>query len=532
MSKLVSLDELAARVEDGMQIGLGGSFLHRAPCAFVRALVARGAASLELVKASPGYDLDLLCRAGVLRRARVGIAAMDCELGLLPAYRRAVERHEVELEEHSCITIVSGLRASATGVPFMPVAGLDGSEIPALNGWERIADPYGSGRSVFVVPAIRPDIAILHVNEIDEDGNARLLGSPQWDRAMSRGAARVLVTAERLVPRSRIEEQPELDGRARLHGRGGCGRPARRLARLDVPRLRDRRRCGRGLPGGRRGRARAPPRVERPRRGAGRVLADARYVVVNLARQIQPGDVVFTGVNSAVPTAACLLAKRAYPFGFTHLNVAGGVDARPPALPASSGDPALLTGTAAIFNNEDFYDLCARGGIDIAFLGAAQIDGAGRANVSAIGSWQSPQVRLPGGGGAAVMMPTARRAVVWQTSHSPRGLVERVDFATSAGASTLVTPLRGLRPARGRRLRARLLPARPDGGGHPGANRASASTPRRPSRRRRPRPTRSGSSSGSTPTGCSTGASAPAGPRYVNRQRNEEAEWRATSTTG
>ncbi len=171
------------------------------------------------------------------------------------------------------------------------------------------------------------------------------------------------------------------------------------------------------------------------------MLADARYVVVNLARQIQPGDVVFTGVNSAVPTAACLLAKRAYPFGFTHLNVAGGVDARPLALPASSGDPALLTGTAAIFNNEDFYDLCARGGIDIAFLGAAQIDGAGRANVSAIGSWQSPQVRLPGGGGAAVMMPTARRAVVWQTSHSPRGLVERVDFATSAGASTLVTPL-------------------------------------------------------------------------------------------
>ena len=171
------------------------------------------------------------------------------------------------------------------------------------------------------------------------------------------------------------------------------------------------------------------------------MLADARYVVVNLARQIQPGDVVFTGVNSAVPIAACLLAKRAYPFGFTHLNVAGGVDARPRALPASSGDPALLTGTAAIFNNEDFYDLCARGGIDIAFLGAAQIDGAGRANVSAIGSWQSPRVRLPGGGGAAVMMPTARRAVVWQTSHSPRGLVERVDFATSAGMSTLVTPL-------------------------------------------------------------------------------------------
>jgi len=210
MSKVLSLQELASLVEDGSQIGLGGSFLHRAPNAFVRELVRRGARDLELVKASPGYDLDLLCRAGVVRRVRVGIAAMDAELGLLPAYRRAVEQHQVELEEHSCITIVSGLRASAYGVPFLPVAGLDGSDIPALNGWQQVDDPYGSGRSVFVVPALRPDVAILHVNEVDEDGNARLYGSPQWDRAMSRGAASVLVTAEQLVPRSRIEEQPEL----------------------------------------------------------------------------------------------------------------------------------------------------------------------------------------------------------------------------------------------------------------------------------------------------------------------------------
>ena len=210
MTKIAQLDDLAARIDNGALIGLGGSFLHRAPCAFVRALVARGVRELELVKASPGYDLDLLCRAGALRRVRVGIAAMDAELGLLPSYRRAIEQGELELEEHSCITIVSGLRASAYGVPFMPVAGLDGSDIPALNGWERVADPYGDGRSVFVVPAIRPDVAVIHVNEVDEDGNARLYGSAQWDRAMSRGAARVLVTAERLVPRARIEEQPEL----------------------------------------------------------------------------------------------------------------------------------------------------------------------------------------------------------------------------------------------------------------------------------------------------------------------------------
>jgi glutaconate CoA-transferase subunit B len=168
---------------------------------------------------------------------------------------------------------------------------------------------------------------------------------------------------------------------------------------------------------------------------------DAAHVVVNLARQIRAGDVVFTGVNSAVAVAACLLAKRCSSFAFTHLNVAGGIDADVDVLPSSSGDSALLGGTAAIFANEDFYDLCLRGGVDVVFLGAAQVDANGRTNVSAIGDWHSPRVRLPGGGGAATMMPTARRAVVWLTVHSPARLVEEVDFATAAGATTLVTPL-------------------------------------------------------------------------------------------
>jgi glutaconate CoA-transferase subunit B len=172
------------------------------------------------------------------------------------------------------------------------------------------------------------------------------------------------------------------------------------------------------------------------------VLASASYVVTNLARQIAPGDVVFTGVNSTAATAACLLAKRCYAFSFTHLNVAGGIDARPATVPRSSGDPSLLTGTAAIFNNEDFYDLCLRGGVDIAFLGAAQVDASGHANVSVIGDWHAPKVRLPGGGGAAVMMPTAKRVATWRTEHSPRALVDKLDFVTAAGnMATLVTPL-------------------------------------------------------------------------------------------
>jgi len=166
------------------------------------------------------------------------------------------------------------------------------------------------------------------------------------------------------------------------------------------------------------------------------------YIVVNLARQIRANEIAFSGVNSTLPMLACLLAKRAYDFRYTWLNVAGGVEPVPRKIPHSSSDPAIVHGSPAIFPNEDFYDLCARGGLDLVYLGCAQVDGQGRTNVSVIGDWASPKVRLPGGGGAAVMMPTAKRVATWRTEHSTRSLVEKLDFVTAAGnLQTVVTPI-------------------------------------------------------------------------------------------
>ena len=166
------------------------------------------------------------------------------------------------------------------------------------------------------------------------------------------------------------------------------------------------------------------------------------YIVVNLARQIRPNEIAFSGVNSTLPMLACILAKRAYDFHYTYINVAGGVEPVPTTIPFSSSDPAIVAGSPAIFANPDFYDLCARGRLDLVFLGCAQIDAEGRTNVSAIGSWENPKVRLPGGGGAAVMMPTAKRVATWRTEHATRALVEKLDFVTATGnMATLVTPL-------------------------------------------------------------------------------------------
>ena len=209
-SKVLPLAELAALVPDGASVALGGSFLHRGPFAFVRELIRQRRRSLEIVKQSPGYDIDVLCRARAVARVRAGIVAMEGHLGLAPAYRRAVERQEIELEEHACMTLTAGLRAAAYGVPFQPVGGVHGSDLPALNRWVSVPDPYGSGQQVFVIPAIRPDIAVIHANEANEQGDARVYGTSHWDRILSRAAKRVFVVAEALAPVASFQERPEL----------------------------------------------------------------------------------------------------------------------------------------------------------------------------------------------------------------------------------------------------------------------------------------------------------------------------------
>lgn len=208
--KQASLAGLADRVANGSSIALGGSFLHRGPFSFVRELIRQKKRDIEIIKQSPGYDIDILCRAGVVGRVRAGIVAMEGNFGLAPWYRRAVEKGEVVLEEHACASLTAGLRAAAFGVPFQPCGGLHGSMLPELNGWVKLDDPYGNGEPTYVIPKITPDFAVIHANEVSEAGDVRVFGTSHWDRIMTRAAKRVLVVAERVAPAEVFSRQPEL----------------------------------------------------------------------------------------------------------------------------------------------------------------------------------------------------------------------------------------------------------------------------------------------------------------------------------
>jgi len=168
----------------------------------------------------------------------------------------------------------------------------------------------------------------------------------------------------------------------------------------------------------------------------------AAQMVVSLARLLRDGETVFFGVASPIPMVAALLARRLHAPNLVILTIAGGVSPLPEHLPASTVDPALLHGARAQVTLTDIFDLSARGRLDTAFLGGVQIDDQGRINMSAIGDFDRPKVRLPGGAGSAAIMPTARRTILWRTRHDPRTFVETLGFVTAAGnVEHVVTPL-------------------------------------------------------------------------------------------
>ncbi len=165
-------------------------------------------------------------------------------------------------------------------------------------------------------------------------------------------------------------------------------------------------------------------------------------MAVSLARLLRDGETVFHGVASPLPMVAILLAKRLQAPNLVYLNITGSTDPRPARLPVSTVDPLLLKGTRSLVTLTDLFDLAARGRLDTAFLSGVQIDGRGRINMSVIGEFTRPKVRLPGGAGSAALMPAARRTILWRTKHDPRTFVERLDFVTAEGnVERVVTPL-------------------------------------------------------------------------------------------
>jgi glutaconate CoA-transferase subunit B len=157
----------------------------------------------------------------------------------------------------------------------------------------------------------------------------------------------------------------------------------------------------------------------------------SELMIVNAARLLRDGDVVFVGVGQ--PNLACNLARRTHAPNLLMIYEAGVIGAQPARLPLSIGDPTLVTGATAVCSMYDIFSLyLQRGNVDVGFMGGAQIDRFGNINATVIGGYEHPKVRLPGSGGSKEIAAWANRVYI-MTPHQKRRFPEKCDFNTSAG---------------------------------------------------------------------------------------------------
>jgi len=159
--------------------------------------------------------------------------------------------------------------------------------------------------------------------------------------------------------------------------------------------------------------------------------SSAELMIVNAARLLKDGDVVFVGVGQ--PNLACNLAKRTHAPNLVMIYEAGVIGAEPQRLPLSIGDPTLVSGALSVVSMYDiFANYLQRGNVDVGFMGGAQIDKHGNINATVIGGYDHPKVRLPGSGGSQEIAAWANRCYI-MTPHQKRRFPEKVEFMTSAG---------------------------------------------------------------------------------------------------
>jgi glutaconate CoA-transferase subunit A len=207
MNKVISLSDAVAQfVHDGDCVYAAG-FTHLIPFAAGHEIIRQGKADLVLARATPDLIYDQMVAAGCARKVIFSYMG-NPGVGSLRVVRTAIEAGKLEWEEYSHFGMISRLQAGATGVPFMPMNPTGVGDLERANPQIRsLVDPY-SGQAVTVVPALKPDVAIVHVQRCDAEGNAHIWGIIGEQKEAAFAAERVLLTTEEIVDEAVIRSDP------------------------------------------------------------------------------------------------------------------------------------------------------------------------------------------------------------------------------------------------------------------------------------------------------------------------------------
>ncbi|OPY70179.1 MAG: Glutaconate CoA-transferase subunit A [Syntrophorhabdaceae bacterium PtaU1.Bin034] len=224
--KLMSLPEAIRRfVKDGAQISIGGFTVTRNPMAAVYEIVRQGIRNIHLVCHSNGQGLDVLIGAGCVSRLEIAYGGNGRYAPTCVRFKKAIQRGEIEFEDYSNYQMSLRFLAGALSIPFIPTRSGLGTDLIRLEGfpkeirgqgkvaskkYEIINNPFnGEDDRVVLLPALNPDVTIIHAPYVGEDGTVRIKGLTFADIEQAKAADRLIVTCEEIVPRSFIRMDPD-----------------------------------------------------------------------------------------------------------------------------------------------------------------------------------------------------------------------------------------------------------------------------------------------------------------------------------
>ena len=207
MSKLTTLKKAVSEFVTDGDILYAAGFTHLIPFAAGHEIIRQGKKNLILARATPDLIYDQMVAAGCAKKVIFSYMG-NPGVGSLRIVRSAIECGELEWEEYSHFGMITRLQAGASGLPFLPMNQTGGEDLEKVNpNIKRIPDPYG-GKDVIVVPALNPDVAIVHVQRADKNGNAHLWGIIGEQKEAAFAAKKVILTAEEIVDESVIRSDP------------------------------------------------------------------------------------------------------------------------------------------------------------------------------------------------------------------------------------------------------------------------------------------------------------------------------------
>ncbi|MFC1824527.1 CoA-transferase [Thermodesulfobacteriota bacterium] len=480
VSKIGKLSDIGDIIKSGSFVTFGGGWSCNKPMAVIREIIRQKITGLEVMSIVGGWEMEWLLAAEAVEHLKFSFLSLE-SFGLPPNFRNVAENKLIKLTEIEGCGMIKGLEAAALGLPFAAFPGPKGSDIieeaPEL--YKTVTCPF-TNQELTAIQAIIPDVAVIHAQRADEQGNIQIFGTSASDVDMAKAAKKVIVTVEEIVSAEQIREDKSATKLFRseidmvIHCPFGASPsscvpyyPAYLMQMMKDTQMMNPKKSGDYVRemvgdseeaywekiGGDAAKkkllalAETTQRIEFPesltREPAGE-FSVADQMMASVARTIDDGDSIVLGSFTPLAYAAYMLAK------LTHAPNAlivgySGVDPLPFQLGFHTSEAACTKYSAGLWSmTEAIEALHFRGDGDVEAVSSAQMDVNGDINISWLpmpirdaegkptGEMNPRALRLPGGAGAPVVFGLHKKGVAYFAGHSKFVFVPKVNYVTGS----------------------------------------------------------------------------------------------------